>query len=343
MNDMMFTIIIPVYNTEKYLSKCLESIINQTYKNKFEVIIVNDGSTDNSSDIIEKYKNKIEVLKVINRENKGILYSRIEATKKAIGEYIIFLDSDDYLPNNALEIYSEYISEFKYDIIRGNYSIFDEKKCIKKCDDFKSTYEIIKDRINVELYRELLINNKFNSVWRQAIKRKKIKFNEKEIDMSITMGDDIIYNLECFANINNIKIVTENLYFYRINEKSITNDISEDRLKKNIRDLDKVYERIIKIMEDTKDEELIKLAYYSYLKIMNAYYFLLTKGIKNNSLLNHYANFIFLNKKTENARKILNFKYIRLKKRKIFIYLILKRKKKIYMYCLKLIAMLYTF
>ena len=95
------SIIIPVFNGEKYLKKCLDSVKSQIY-NDFEVIIINDGSTDNTSKIIETYLTD-KRFKVINQDNRGIGFSRNIGIKKAKGEYIVFLDSDDYIEFNFLE------------------------------------------------------------------------------------------------------------------------------------------------------------------------------------------------------------------------------------------------
>ena len=99
---MKFSIIVPVYNVEKYLEKCLESILNQTFKD-FEAIIVNDGSTDNSQEIIDKYVNKDQkIFKSFKKENGGLSDARNFGIERAKGEYIVFLDSDDYIDENLL-------------------------------------------------------------------------------------------------------------------------------------------------------------------------------------------------------------------------------------------------
>lgn len=91
-----YSFIVPVYNTSNYLKKCIDSLVNQTYKS-FEIIIVNDGSTDNSLDIINGYKESNKNIKIINQKNGGLSNARNNGVKKASGEYIIFVDSDDYV------------------------------------------------------------------------------------------------------------------------------------------------------------------------------------------------------------------------------------------------------
>ncbi len=115
---MKYTFIIPVYNGEKYIDRCLKSILNQTYKN-FEVIIINDGSTDHSKKILTKYKKEYsEIITLINQENKGLSLSRNIGIMKASGEYILFVDIDDYISKEMLSFLEEQLKKVKYDLIK---------------------------------------------------------------------------------------------------------------------------------------------------------------------------------------------------------------------------------
>lgn len=117
---MRFSIVVPFYNVEKYIDRCLDSIIDQVYQN-FEVIVVNDGSTDNSCEIVnryvERYSNKI---KLINQQNSGLGAARNTGIKQATGEYLVFVDSDDYLDKSMLYVLNKYIEENTYDILIFN-------------------------------------------------------------------------------------------------------------------------------------------------------------------------------------------------------------------------------
>ena len=113
---MKFSLIIPVYNVEKYLEKCLKSILDNTYKN-YEVIIVNDGSTDNSEKIIKENLNKFEDITYIKQKNKGLSSARNEGVKKSKGDYICFIDSDDYIEKDMLEVLNNNLKD-NPDILR---------------------------------------------------------------------------------------------------------------------------------------------------------------------------------------------------------------------------------
>ena len=118
---MKISIIIPVYNCEEYIKKCIDSIIEQTYKD-FEVIIINDGSTDNTNYILNEYKNYSNII-IINQNNHGVSYSRNVGLEKAKGNYICFIDGDDYIDKDYLSTLASHNNNDKYDwIISG---IFD--------------------------------------------------------------------------------------------------------------------------------------------------------------------------------------------------------------------------
>lgn len=119
-----YSFIVPVYNTEKYLKKCLDSLINQTYKD-FEIIVVNDGSTDKSSNIISKYQKKYKNIIVIDKENEGLSMARNRGVQKSSGKYIIFVDSDDYVSNKLLEEVDKKIDDS--DILRFQIATEDEE------------------------------------------------------------------------------------------------------------------------------------------------------------------------------------------------------------------------
>ena len=128
---MRFSIIIPVYNAEKYIEKCLDSVLNQTYQD-FEIIIVNDGSKDNSQIIIDKYKLKTDKIISFIQENHGINYTRNFAMEKASGEYLVSVDSDDYIGNDYLETINKAIEKNNSDLIGINLTLVNDEKTLGK-------------------------------------------------------------------------------------------------------------------------------------------------------------------------------------------------------------------
>lgn len=127
--DLM--IIIPVYNTEKYLEECLQSVVAQQTQYSFGIVIINDGSTDNSEEILERYIDK-ENIKVIHQHNQGLSGARNSGLKQICGQYVMFLDSDDILPPNAIQALMDVGKKYNADVVAGGYDDFSEKGIIKR-------------------------------------------------------------------------------------------------------------------------------------------------------------------------------------------------------------------
>lgn len=168
-----YSFIVPVYNTSKYLKKCLDSLVNQTLKD-FEIIVVNDGSTDDSKNIISKYQKKYKNIIVIDQKNEGLSMARNNGVKKASGKYLIFIDSDDYVENNLLKEIDKKIDDaevLRYQIItedeNGNdINIYNEKEFdeMKGYDAFKyiSKYYFVEPAWCYVYKTDYYLNNKFN-------------------------------------------------------------------------------------------------------------------------------------------------------------------------------------
>ena len=168
-----YSFIVPVYNTEKYLKKCLDSLINQTYKD-FEIIVVNDGSTDKSSNIISRYQKKYKNIIVIDKENEGLSMARNRGVQKSSGKYIIFVDSDDYVSNKLLEEVDKKIDDS--DILRFQIATEDENytkineyheegfESMCGYDAFKylSSYHFVEPAWCYVIRRDYYIENKFS-------------------------------------------------------------------------------------------------------------------------------------------------------------------------------------
>lgn len=125
MDSIFFSVIIPVYNVEKYMHQCVKSVLEQTYTN-FEIILVNDGSTDGSGKICDEYGSENEKIKVIHKKNGGLSSARNSALKVASGDYVLFVDSDDYIARNSLEKFQDIIKEKKPEVIAAYSNKFTE-------------------------------------------------------------------------------------------------------------------------------------------------------------------------------------------------------------------------
>jgi len=145
---MKFSLILPVYNVDRFLQECLDSIVKQTF-NDFEVICIDDGSTDNSSEILKQYRNKYEYFKVITQENKGQGIARNIGIDEAKGEYICFIDPDDYISEFYIEELSKICNKTCADVIQFNFKYIYDNGTTKYCN--KS--EMIEEYSNIELHK----------------------------------------------------------------------------------------------------------------------------------------------------------------------------------------------
>jgi len=127
MGNELVSIIVPVYNTEKYIRQCLDSILNQTYQN-FECLLINDGSSDNSADICREYVAKDARFRYFEKENGGVSSARNLGMERSGGAYITFIDSDDWLENDALQLLHGALKKENADISIGRYNCYDESR-----------------------------------------------------------------------------------------------------------------------------------------------------------------------------------------------------------------------
>lgn len=216
----LVSIIVPIYNAQKYLDECIESIVNQTYKN-IEIILVNDGSTDNSIEICKEYSIKDSRIIVIDKINTGVSDSRNIGIKRSSGEYICFVDSDDFLDSKFVEVMVNAISQDYIDMAYCNYMYYYSGKFIQKKPRLTSkTYDIeeLKSRIIDDGTMSGIL---FGSVWcgiykKEIIEKYNIKFYEH-----IKHNEDGVFNIEYCLNANKINVLSDkSLYFYRQTESS---------------------------------------------------------------------------------------------------------------------------
>lgn len=257
----MISIIIPVYNAEKYLEKCLDSILSQTYKD-FEVLLINDGSQDNSKSICEKYQMEDKRFTLINKENGGPSSARNLGIKDAKGEYLSFIDSDDFISEdfyeklvNSIEQNNSDIAFCKYVLFGGNESKFSEEKGLNEFvndADIKHFFES-KNHVNSYLWRCLF---------------KKELFKNNLYDENIRYLEDLDLFLRILHHKPKFSLVDEYLYFYVQSPDSITRKMDKNLLLR--------YEKgILKCTEDLL--KLNKIDYINSLKfncfiIANNYY-----------------------------------------------------------------------
>lgn len=223
---MRFSIIVPIYNVEKYLEYCIESLIIQSYKD-FEIILINDGSQDKSLEICENYKSKDNRIIVIDQTNKGVSAARNAGITIARGEYILFIDGDDSLRPNALEIIDRAIDGdalviFKYAITDENNKVINDKVDIL-CNSINSIDDLKKDYLCFDHPASAWIKCVSNKFFNGEIAS--IRFNEET-----GFGEDQIYTCDVYSVSKKVAIVDKALYAYRQRVGSAMNSYKSSRI-----------------------------------------------------------------------------------------------------------------
>lgn len=210
---MKISIIVPVYNIENYLPKCIESVLSQTYAN-WEAILVDDGSSDNSGTICDKYSNLDSRIKVIHKENEGVVSARIDGVKSSEGEFIYFLDGDDYIAPDALSLFATKQRECDADIVIGGFrTITDSSDCDNDFifPHFTNSYDLLQFRFKTSVW----------AVWNILFK-KNILLNSLTQNRELVIGEDLVLNLTISLITKQIASLQDITYFYLVRESSAT-------------------------------------------------------------------------------------------------------------------------
>ena len=222
---MKISIIIPIYNVAEYIERCILSVFNQTYQS-IEIIIVDDCGSDNSMDIarkicIEKGASK-EIIFAKHERNRGLSAARNTGVDLATGEYIYFLDSDDAITSNCIELMVDRISEYKYDFVIGDYKVIDSNRSYPpltiECDSIKDAKSIQTSYFNSEWYM---------MAWNKLVNREFFISNNLYFKEGLIHEDDL-WSFQLAITANSMAIVNEKIYNYYIRENSITSKKYED-------------------------------------------------------------------------------------------------------------------
>ena len=219
MSEMLFSIIIPVYNVETYLDECLHSILSQAteFKGECEVLLIDDGSTDRSGKICDEYLEKYpEIIRVFHNTNHGLLWTRRFGFKQVQGDYIINCDSDDLLEDDALEKLNSVVKKYKYpDVVVYNHNSYDGKnKTIAFKDIFTTGQDCIVEKKAV--LKEYLSRHSIVSMCGKMIKRTCIDVNWDYTQFGrISTGEDTLQSIEFFSRAKTFVYLNQVVYNYR--------------------------------------------------------------------------------------------------------------------------------
>lgn len=279
------TIIIPVYNVEKYIERCINSLLNQTIQN-FNILLIDDGSKDNSLSIIKKYASEYDFINYIHQKNSGPAIARNNGMKKADTKYIMFIDSDDYVDEDYIEFFYNNIKNTDYDVVMGGF---------KKTDGNKIHFE---RKLNNGEFSKYLVTGPVAKIYnRYFLKKKKIEF------LDTNSSEDVYFTLKIINNNAKIKTIDYIGYYYFDNLNSISNT-SQKGFNPEI--------KVLELLDEINYKNSPNIELNQYYIIRYCIWYLLYSGKNVNKklfLLEYKKMFGWLEKNVPNYKKNKNIKF----------------------------------
>lgn len=296
---MKISVIVPVYNVEKYVSKCIDSILNQTISEEFEIIVVNDGSTDNSMKILDLYSDKI---KIINKSNGGLSSARNAGLRIANGKYVVFVDSDDWIEEDFLECLYNFIEKDNLDVVFSGYKLYWENnnitklRCIYSEDIVLNKNQAISNLLTKRTFRAEVWDDIYN---REFLIKNNLFFTEGIIN------EDEDFTLRVLINSKKVGYLNYNGYIYRQRDGSITKTIN---YKKIIESRILILDNLINLFYNERNSKNREFIFWR----IKCLFIGLLKNIKDSNLeynINNIFKFIF-----ENGENFERYKFKFIKK-----------------------------
>lgn len=282
------SIIVPVYNMEKYIEECLDSIINQTYKN-IEVILVDDGSTDNSAYICDEYCLKDSRVQTYHIKNSGVSEARNYGLDKVTGDYVMFVDADDVIHQKTVEICSKEICESDAEMILYNirdisreHYLFGEKRIVLNKHNIK---DLEKKLLNIGKYKcesSLGITGAVCKVYRREI------IKDCRFPKEINFAEDYCFLVQILRYVKEIIYINDVLYYYRIRKNSLSHKVNTDIIERKINYVN----WMINFYRNKMEKDILDEFYFSnYCDVVSAVYGVskISKS-KRNQLIKKYTS-----------------------------------------------------
>ena len=230
---MLFSVIVPIYNIEKYLNRCIESVLSQTFED-YELILVDDGSPDTCPDICDDYATKDERIRVIHKENGGLVSARQAGIKIARGDYVYNLDGDDAITPDAFETCAKIIKETDADIVSFSYTVFRNGQCGNVVCDIPD--EGLYDRTAMEkhIFPTLLcdrtMKHNFYFMSGKAIRRSLALPNQLRVSPKISHGEDVSCIVPCFLQAQKVYMSRKSIYLYTVRDDSLSTSVKTSQI-----------------------------------------------------------------------------------------------------------------
>ena len=283
--EFLISIVIPIYNAEKYLEECLNSIKNQTYKN-FEVIMVNDGSKDDSETICMNFLRSDSRFRYLKKENGGVSSARNVGLDNVEGDYITFIDADDWVDENYLDLLITTVKKNHSDIVVSSYKQFNNIDVFYlRAYTIQEKYLLNFEKMNrddfLTIFPKLMSANVcFNNAVAKLFRKELV--NDLRFDTSIKYGEDLDFYFRLYLNVDSISYVDEPTYVYRIHGDSTTSNFNQEHAEQELTIFKQMYEKIQEIGLPT-------IHYFNKLKKLLE---LRMDFLENKVLLNEYLDFL---------------------------------------------------
>lgn len=281
----LISIVIPIYNAEKYLEECLNSIKNQTYQN-FEVIMVNDGSKDHSETICKRFLEDDSRFRYFDKENGGVSSARNVGLDNVEGDYITFIDADDWVDENHLELLITTVKKDHSDIVVSSYKQFNNIDIFYlRAYTIQEKYLLNFEKMNrddfLTIFPKLMSANVcFNNAVAKLFRKELV--NNLRFDTSIKYGEDLDFYFRLYLNVDSISYVDEPTYIYRSHGDSTTSNFNQEHAEQELNIFKQMYEKIQEI-------GLPSIHYFNKLKKLLE---LRMDFLENKVLLNEYFDFL---------------------------------------------------
>lgn len=292
MGKTKFSVLIPVYNVENFLVECLDSVLKQGYKD-FEIILIDDGSTDSSGKICDEYAKKDNRVKVYHQSNQGLIMARRNAIPDATGDFCLFLDSDDYWNFGLLEMINETICKYNCDMVIYKYNRVSKKGAVICEAESVFKDKMIFDRENKEqLFKKIINSSDLNNLVCKAVKHSIIDNVDYSQYKKIRNAEDLLQSIPLLYNAEKIVYIDKPMYNYRMVSTSMTQTFNINLF----RDVTTVRGVLMQYIQKLKidNEDNLNLFYQFYIKAILDYIFALISSnitkIEKIEILNNIKN-----------------------------------------------------
>jgi len=230
---MFFSVIVPIYKVEKYLKRCVDTILSQTFSD-FELILVDDGSPDGCPGICDAYAEKDSRIRVIHKENGGLVSARQAGIRVAQGEFVFNVDSDDAVTENALQSAYDIISRTGADMVSFAYRVYRGGALSEPVYDMPEeglyTGDALKEKIYPHLISDRNMEHMFYFLWGKAIRRTLLLPHQLHVDTAISLGEDLSCAMPCYLAAESVYMSREVAYLYTIRDDSISTTFRPEQI-----------------------------------------------------------------------------------------------------------------